>query len=138
MLIDWAYGKPRDEEKAKLLAALGVKDGFDSPAWPLPNMKPSTEGSFWGWNASYSPRARIYLGHKKVNDEPATVLLYWMGETHPSFAVAVVYRNTCAHHPVYFTWTACEHDYQIVDSGNCWRDYKCTKCGVGYHEDSSG
>ncbi|MHC2250957.1 hypothetical protein ACVILK_000649 [Bradyrhizobium embrapense] len=138
MLINWAYGKPSDEEREKLLKALGVPDDLCNPLFPLPNMKRSSEKEFWGWNASYSPRARIWLGSQTIAYQHANILIYWMGEVHPSFAVAVIYKNTVADRAVYYRWSACDHDFKITASGHCWRDYTCTKCGVTDHEDSSG
>ena len=138
MLINWSYGEGDEKDKSALLSALGIADAHCRPRWPLPNMKPSDEREFWGWQASYSPRARLWLGNQNVEGEHATILVYWMGETHPSFAIAVIYRGTVAHHALYFRWQACEHDWQIVKSGNCWRDYRCSKCPAERHEDSSG
>lgn len=136
-MITWSYGKPCDEEKATLLKAMGVDHDLASP-WPLPNLKQSSEAEFWGWQRSYGPRARLWLGQKKIAYKWATVLAYWMGEVHPSFAVAVFEEYPKPTRAVYFTWTACVHDFKIVDSGHCWRDYACTKCPAKFHEDSSG
>ena len=138
MLMDWSYGTPKDTEKQKLLDALGIPSGSYDCAFPLPNMKPSTESEFWGWQRSYGPRARLYLGSKQIAYKWATVLAYWMGEVHPSFAVAVFNDYPKPDRVLYWTWTACVHDFKVVDSGNCWRDYACTKCPAKYHEDSSG
>jgi hypothetical protein len=138
MLVEWSSGTPKDEEKSTLLKALDIPSGSYDPVWPLPNLKPSDEAEFWGWQRSYSPRARLWLGQKKIAYKWATVLAYWMGETRPSFAVAVFDDYPRPTRAVYYSWTACVHDYEVSASGNCWRDYTCTKCGVSYHEDSSG
>lgn len=139
MLIDWARGEPYDaEQKQKLLKALDMTEEHGGPVFPLPNMRPTTEGEFWSWQASYGPRARIWLGQKQIAYKWATVILYWMGEVNPSFAVGVFRSYPEPDRAIYWRWSACDHDMQVVKSGHCWRDYKCTKCGVEYHEDSSG
>lgn len=130
-----------EESKAAFLKAIGMESEYDRVPWPLPNMKDSAERDFWGYRASYSFLLEAWCDHVTVDNEPATLLVFFLNRGHfidGGFAVAVVYRGTVAHHPRYFTWGACEHKFSHRTTGNCQHRYTCERCGQHYDIDSSG
>src|SRR5690348_10867701 len=96
MLINKVSSSTADDETfRKMLAALNIQERWQTPAWPLPNMKPSTESDFWGWRASYGYSMEIWVGQIRVGDEWANLLLYWLGHSQfigGGFAVLVFRR----------------------------------------------
>jgi hypothetical protein len=129
-----------DKTKAEMFAALGIEQSYQTPAWPLPNMKPSSEKEFWGWRASYSFTMEIWVGQIQINGEWATLLLYWVGHSWfigGGFAVAV-FRQYREERVEYFEWRSCDHDFKSKSIGNCLTRDTCTKCGKFFDTDSSG
>ncbi|BCH33173.1 hypothetical protein MesoLjLc_51030 [Mesorhizobium sp. L-8-10] len=134
-------GSGDSSTKEAFLSALGMRNEFGRAPWPLPNMKPSSEREFWGWRASQSFKAEAWADSLRVDGEPATLLIFYLDNSlfkAGGFAVTVIYRGTVADEARYFSWRACDHDYKITSSRNCWREYTCTKCGASYDVDSSG
>lgn len=129
-----------DKAKEDCIKALGLTDQHSDPAWPLPNMKVSDEKSFWGWRSSYSFKAEAWCGSKRIGDEWATIIVFYMGHSDfigGGFAVAI-FRSHQKERVDYFTWKACDHDFHGKVIGNCLRLYTCSKCGSSYEIDSSG
>lgn len=118
-------------------------DGWNMP-WPLPNMAPLPESRFWGYRASMTFKAEVWVGQKKIDidgqPEWANILVYWLDQGSyqgGGFAVAVTHKYG-AEKVRYFGWRACEHDFAQKNIGNCLNRYTCTKCGASHDVDSSG
>lgn len=129
-----------EKTRADFFEAMGVENENGSPSWPLPNLKLSSEKSFWGWRATYEWRGEAWLGQTKVGGEYATVIVYYVGHSNfidGGFAVAV-FRRYQQERVEYFEWRACEHEFQGKTIGNCLHLYTCSKCGKAYEVDSSG
>lgn len=134
------FSASNEKSQSDCMKALGLTDRHQDPAWPLPNMKTSDEKSFWGWRSSYSFNAEAWCGSKKVGDDWATILVYYLGHSDfigGGFAVAV-FRNYQKERVEYFTWKACDHSFSEKNVGNCLHRYTCSKCGESYEIDSSG
>lgn len=140
MLINKIEHAPADDKtRVAMFAALGVEKEYHRPAWPLPNMKPSDEKSFWSWRSFYTFPMEIWVGQIKINGEYANLMLYWLGHGQfidGGFAVAV-FRQYQRERVEYFEWRACDHKFNGRTIGNCRNEYTCEKCGKSYEIDSS-
>src|SRR3546814_2220350 len=108
-----------EKYKLELVKALGLEDHHSDPAWPLPNMQPSDETKFWGWRSSYSFNAEAWCGQKRVGDEWATIIVYYLGHSQfidGGFAVAV-FRSYGKERVEYFTWKACDNAFKSKNIG---------------------
>lgn len=129
-----------EKAKTEFLSAMGVEETHQQPAWPLPNQEPSTETDFWSWRATWSFNGEAWLGQRKIGDEFATVLVYYVGHSQyidGGFAVAV-FRRWQHERVEYFTWKACVHDFTEKNIGHCLHRYTCKNCGKSFDVDSSG
>jgi len=129
-----------EKSQDECMKSLGLNSKYQEPAWPLPNMAESNEASFWGWRASYMFNAEAWCGQKKIGDEWANIIIYYLGHSDfigGGFAVAI-FRSYGSERVEYFTWKSCDHDFTGKTIGNCLRLYTCTKCGESYEIDSSG
>ena len=126
--------------KKALRDALGLTSEWHEPRWPLPNLKATDESTFWGWQTSYSPLARAHLLNQKVDGKFVDIFLFRMPDVGDfidgGFAV-VVGRHGEPDRVKYFEWRACDHDFAITESRNCYRKYTCKICGKSYDVDSS-
>lgn len=140
MLINRISGAKEDDKMRRdLLAALDLKNDWAVPAWPLPNMKPSTEKSFWGWRASYTFPLEVWAGQIRIGNEWANLMLYWVGHSQfidGGFAVAV-FRQYREERVEYYEWGACDHDFEGKNAGRCLTKYTCKKCHKTFEIDSS-
>ena len=128
MLVE---GSDRGIEKLK--SALGLKGGFDVPRWPLPNLKPSSEGDFWSWQCSYGYIAKAHVMGQKVDGKHADIFIYRMPDTYTfidgGFAIIVTQGPSYRRDQVaYFEWRACQHEFEITNSRMCYREYTCKHC----------
>ncbi len=123
-----------------LLDALGLKDEWHTPRWPLPNLKATTSDEFWSWQCSYSYTAKAHIVRDyKIDGEWADIFIFRMPDVGSfidgGFAVTV-FRNYPSTTVKFYEWRACEHDFEITDSRNCYRKYTCRACGKSYDEHS--
>ena len=128
---DWA--------KERLRSALGLKTEWQEPQWPLPHLKPTTEANFWGYQTSYGYVAKAHVMGQKVDGKHADIFIFRMPDVYDfidgGFAV-VVGRYNESPRVHYFEWRACEHDFKMIESRNCYRKYECKRCSKGYDEHS--
>ena len=136
--------KDDDELTVKFREALGVRERFAEPAWPLPNMKEVEAKNFWGWRSSYSFCAEAWIGQRKIvydnKEDWATVTVYFVNHSNliaGGFAVAYFHRYR-EEKVVYYEWKACDHEFEHTQLGNCYHGYTCKKCKGHYTVDSSG
>lgn len=129
-----------DKKKAEVLNALGLEKDYQDPSWPLPNLKKSDEKTFWGWRSSYSFDGEAWCGSKKIGDEWATIIIFYLGHSQyidGGFAVAI-FRSYQKERVEYYEWKACDHKFNERRTGNCLHLYTCENCGKSYEVDSSG
>lgn len=141
MLVNKVTGaSPEDKQIREMFESLGIKDKYQQPAWPLPNMKSSTEEEYWGWRASYTFSIEIWVGSVQIDGQWANLLLYWLGHSHfigGGFAVAV-FRQYREERVQYYEWRACDHKFEEKSIGHCLTKSTCKKCGRSFETDSSG
>ena len=128
-----------DYGKKALMSALGLTSDWHEPRWPLPNLTPTNEASFWGHQTSYGPIAKMHVMGQKVDGKHVDLFIYRMPDVYSWIDggfVVVVGRYEENPRVRYFEWRACEHDFKCVESRNCYRKYECKKCGKGYDEHS--
>jgi hypothetical protein len=114
------FSASNEKSQSDCMKALGLTDLHQDPAWPLPNMKPSDEKSFWGWRSSYSFNAEAWCGSKKVGDEWATILVYYLGHSDfigGGFAVAV-FRTEAEKKTYYIVWNEARNEGFVTDDFN--------------------
>ncbi|HEX2726300.1 MAG TPA: hypothetical protein VHN20_10810 [Beijerinckiaceae bacterium] len=127
-----------DELRDRFVKDMGATD-WDAP-WPLPNARPSSETEFWGWLTTWGPRAYAWTGQRKIGDDFANVLVFYMDVMdmqNGGFAI-VVFRRYQQERVEYFRWGACQHEFENKTIGNCLHRYTCKKCGATHDVDSSG
>jgi hypothetical protein len=136
---------PKDDSDfaVKFRKAIGSESHWHVP-WPLPNMKPTDENTFWSWRSSQGFKGEIWGGNQKHEIDGKThhgvLLIYFLDSgsfANGGFAVFVdrTYREE---RTFYFEWKACDHTFERKNIGNCLNKYTCTKCGVSHEIDSSG
>jgi hypothetical protein len=132
-----------DKFRDAILEAAGAEGAYRLP-WPLPNLKPISEVSFWRFRSTWSLKAEVWNSSQSVTIDGKTfwanVLVYWadINElTNGGFAVVVgyEYQKESVH---YFEWRACDHSFHSRTVGHCLHRYTCSKCGTSYDVDSSG
>lgn len=125
-----------DYGKRALLDALGIKSEWQVPQWPLPNLKETTSDEFWSWQCSYSYIAKAHIVRsQKVDGEWADIFIFRMPDVGSmidgGFAV-VVFKKYPSTTVKFYEWRACEHEFETVESRNCYRKHACKHCGKGY------
>ena len=134
----------------------------DTPEWkakfggynqPPPNLKPCTASEFWQYFSTYGlpssnqqefrqfvipgdeRMSSVHLYHT-AGDQGFAIVVDWI-YTQRNLATGEEARSVYT--PRFFKFAVCEHD--VVHSrklGNCYNEYKCTKCDWTFSVDSSG
>lgn len=149
----------------RVLEILGVKNEFQKPVWPLPNLKPTTEANYWHYMTSEACRAEVWTGQMRVADvDPhprsgghhshwANLMIYVVDHGRLAgggFVVMYTYNwmnyhtggNEDDRFPAvqYFEFRLCDHKFQEVGPverrSRGWHVYKCEKCGASHTVDS--
>jgi hypothetical protein len=130
--------KTANKELQELLRSIVGEQSQHAP-FELPNLKESTDAAFWNYRSCWTFDAEAWTGTRKIGDEWATVILYFITHGHfknGGFAVAHFYNRKDS--PVkYWTFAQCVHEYKSQSLGNCYHRYTCAKCGSSYEVDSS-
>ena len=122
----------------EFLDAVGAKSLLEDP-FPLPNMESITETDFWAVRSMWSFPAESYLGSHKIEEEWATVTVFFLNSGRwygGGFAVAYFHRYQ-KEKVLYYSWSRCDHSFVCKGIGKCLHQYTCEKCGHSYEIDSS-
>ncbi|MGG3810923.1 hypothetical protein ABEV34_04640 [Methylorubrum rhodesianum] len=142
MLVHSLVGdKNRERCQGDLLAALGKKDTFGYPSWPLPNAKDLSANEFWRGVNSYIPTLWVWCGTAQIEGESYDFNIFYDGRgTLAGGGYAVLSpRGWKSEKPaIYVRWTACDHKWRSKTVGNCLTRYTCERCGSAHEVDSSG
>lgn len=138
--LDWSKGRqvlpsPFKEITQEEWFGLG-KCGFESEnasfydGYNIPGEKEWLGG--WGCHIHVYGTFALADAHLSNNGSAYQTVELGKGINVPATSV------NCNKYIVRFFKIGCDHHWQLTHSEMCYREYKCTKCGMGKAEDSSG